>query len=79
MLIAEAPKDEKTERYFRRNYEVVRSVFNEDFEIGENIQRGLNSGANVNFVFGKNECALHYGQTAITDAIEGRLSVPLAP
>ena len=40
MLIAEPPKDEKAERFWRRNYDVVRAVFNEDFEIGENIQKG---------------------------------------
>lgn len=76
MLIAQAPENEKAERYWRRNYDVVRAVFNEDFEIGENIQKGLDSGANTTFVFGRNECALHYGQTAITDALEGRLKVP---
>jgi phenylpropionate dioxygenase-like ring-hydroxylating dioxygenase large terminal subunit len=73
MLIPEAPQSEKAERYWRKNYEVVREVFNEDFEIGESIQKGLDSGANESFLFGKYECCLHYSQTAITDALEGRL------
>lgn len=73
MLIAQPPQSDKAERYFRANYDVVRAVFNEDFEIGENIQKGLDSGANLSFVFGRNECGLHFGQSAITDALEGRL------
>jgi len=75
MLIAEAPQTEKSERYWSKNYDLIRVVFNEDFEIGENIQKGINAGANESFVFGKNECTLHYGQNAIDDALAGRLSV----
>jgi len=52
MLIAEAPKTEKAERYWQKNYDLIRIVFNEDFEIGEGIQKGFASGANENFTFG---------------------------
>lgn len=75
MLIPEAPKTEKAERHWQRNYDVVRTVFNEDFEIGENIQKGLSAGANNEFLFGRYEIGLHLGTKAIADALEGRLTV----
>ncbi len=73
MLIDEAPKTEKAERYWQKNYDLIRVVFNEDFEIGEGIQKGLGTGANQHFVFGKYECGLHFGQQSIDDALAGRI------
>lgn len=75
MLIPEAPSSEKAEKYWQKNYKIIRVVFDEDFVIGEGIQKGLNSGANSNFVFGNYECGLHFGQNAIDDALAGRLTV----
>lgn len=71
--LAEAPKTDKAQRYWEKNYEVIRTVFNEDFEIGENIQKGLNTGANTEFLFGRYEIGLHLGTRAIHDALAGRL------
>jgi phenylpropionate dioxygenase-like ring-hydroxylating dioxygenase large terminal subunit len=73
MLIAEAPKTEKAERYWQKNYDLIRVVFGEDFEIGEGIQKGLDAGANQHFVFGKYEVGLQFGQQAIDDAIAGKI------
>ncbi len=75
MLIPEAPVTEKAEKYWAKNYKIIRTVFDEDFVIGENIQKGLNTGANRNFLFGRYEIGLHLGQTAIDDALAGRLAV----
>lgn len=75
MLIPEAPKTEKAERYWQKNHDLIRIVFNEDFVIGEGIQKGLETGANRNFVFGKFECGLHFGQKAIDDALSGKLAL----
>lgn len=77
MLIAEAPATEKAERYWQKNYDLIRIVFNEDFVIGEGIQKGLDAGANENFVFGKYECGLHLGQQAIDEALSGTLVAPV--
>lgn len=74
MLIPEVAKSEKAERYWEKNYEVVRAVFNEDFAIGEGIQKGFEANANENFVFGRYEAGLHLGQKAIEDALAGRLA-----
>ena len=75
MLIDKPPATEKAERYWQKNYDLIRVVFDEDFVIGEGIQKGLATGANENFVFGKYECGLHFGQQAIDEALEGRIAV----
>lgn len=75
MLIPEPPQSEKAERYWRKNHDLIRVVFDEDFVIGEGIQKGLETGANQSFVFGKYECGLHFGQKAIDDALAGRIAV----
>jgi phenylpropionate dioxygenase-like ring-hydroxylating dioxygenase large terminal subunit len=75
MLIPEAPKTEKSERYWEKNYDVIRTVFDEDFKIGASIQKGLNTGANTEVLFGRYEVGLHLGTKAIHDALAGRLSV----
>ena len=76
MLVPEAPATEKAERYWEANYNVVRRVFDEDFAIGEGIQRNFATGANESFVFGTYECGLHFGQKAIDDALEGKIAAP---
>ncbi|CUH80583.1 aromatic ring-hydroxylating oxygenase subunit alpha [Tropicibacter naphthalenivorans] len=75
MLIAEEPKTEKAERYFTKNYDLIRVVFEEDFVIGEGIQKGLETGANSDFLFGKFECGLQFGQKAIDAALRGEITV----
>lgn len=75
MLTPEEPKSEKAIRYYNKNYDMIRVVFEEDFVIGEGIQKGLSSGANTQFVFGKYECGLQFGQNAIDAALEGKIAV----
>ena len=77
MLIPEPAQTAKAERYWAANYEVVRTVFDEDFAIGEGIQQGFAAGVNDNFLFGRYEAGLHMGQKAILDALEGKLKVPM--
>jgi hypothetical protein len=74
ILIPEAPKTEKAERYWQKSYDVIRTVFSEDFEIGENLKKGLKTGANTEFLFGRFEIGLDLGTKAIQDALAGRLT-----
>ncbi len=76
MLVPDASQTNKGERYWQANHDVVRVVFDEDFTIGEGIQKGLSSGANDHFVFGTFECGLHFGQTSINAAIAGEIVPP---
>lgn len=75
MLTPEEPKTEKAIRYYEKNYDLIRIVFDEDFDIGEGIQQCLNSGANTEFLFGKYECGLQFGQKAIDAALRGEIAV----
>jgi len=73
MLIPEAANTEKAQKYWEANYNVVRTVFDEDFAIGEGIQQGFAAGVNTNFTFGRFEAGLQLGQKAIEDALTGKL------
>lgn len=73
MLLAEPPATEKAERHWKTNFDVIRTVFEEDFTIGEGIQRGLATSANDHFTFGKFECGLHFGSKSIDAALAGDL------
>jgi len=77
MLIPEPAQSDKAQAYWQANYDVVRTVFDEDFEIGEGIQQGFAAGVNQNFMFGRYEAGLHLGQKAINDALSGTLKAPL--
>ncbi len=74
MLVPEQPVNEKTKKYWEANFNVVRAVFDEDFAIGENIQKGFTAGVNKHFVFGRYEAGLQLGQKAINDALVGKLA-----
>ncbi len=76
MLVPDDQTTEKANRYWQKNYDVVRVVFDEDFAIGEGIQKGFAAGANDDVVFGKYEIGLHYGQKAIDAALAGDIEVP---
>jgi phenylpropionate dioxygenase-like ring-hydroxylating dioxygenase large terminal subunit len=58
MLLGEKPETEKALAYWKANDDILRNATEEDFAMGESIQRGLGSGANESFVFGAFEHAL---------------------
>jgi hypothetical protein len=76
MLVPQDQMDEKAQRHWQSNYEVVRTVFGEDFAIGEGIQQGLATGVNKHFTIGKYETGIHLAERAIDDALQGRLVCP---
>ena len=56
MLIPEKPTTEKTEAHWRRSFELIDTLFNsEDLVVCEQIQRGLQSGANDALIIGRLE------------------------
>jgi len=73
MLIPEAPASDKAEKYWKANYDVLRVVFNEDFSIGETIQKSFASGANDSFIIGRCENTIQFAQQTVADALAGRL------
>jgi phenylpropionate dioxygenase-like ring-hydroxylating dioxygenase large terminal subunit len=62
---------DKARRHWDRNLELVLHVVeNEDFPVGEGIQKGFSSQAQTHTVFGRNEPALTHYHRAITAALE---------
>lgn len=58
MLVPEEPVSEKARAYWDANNEILLDAIDEDFTMGESIQRGLSSGANRQITFGAFEHAL---------------------
>lgn len=62
-LIPELPSTDKARAYWDANNAILYGAIDEDFAMGESIQRGLASGANRELVFGSFEHALaHFHQ-----------------
>ena len=60
---------DKARQHWQRNLDLVLHVVeNEDFPLGEGIQRSFSSGAQSQIVFGLNEAALSHFHAAITAA-----------
>lgn len=60
MLVPEPVVSEKAQRYWDANNEILLGAIDEDFAMGESIQRGLASGANRQITFGAFEHALSH-------------------
>lgn len=58
MLVPEEPVSEKARAYWDANNEILLDAIDEDFTMGESIQRGIASGANREMTFGAFEHAL---------------------
>ena len=55
----EAPATDKARAYWQKNYDLaIRTVQDEDFALGEKMQRGFMSGLQAEVVYGRNEPAL---------------------
>ncbi|NNL85746.1 MAG: Rieske 2Fe-2S domain-containing protein [Myxococcales bacterium] len=66
----EPTKTESAKRHWDRNMDLlVRTVLEEDFPVGEEIQRGFYSGAQDHVVYGRNEPALAHFHAAVRQAL----------
>ncbi len=55
----EPPVTDKARNYWRKNYDLaIRTVLEEDFALGEKMQRGFMSGVQDEVIYGRNEPAL---------------------
>jgi phenylpropionate dioxygenase-like ring-hydroxylating dioxygenase large terminal subunit len=59
-LVPEAPMTEKARAYWDKNNAILYGAVDEDFAMGESIQRGVHAGAYVDYAFGSYEHALAY-------------------
>jgi phenylpropionate dioxygenase-like ring-hydroxylating dioxygenase large terminal subunit len=69
LLVPETPTTDRARRYWDANDEILHRAIEEDFTMGESIQRGLASGANESLVLGRFEHALGYFHEFVADAI----------
>ncbi len=61
---------ESARRHWDRNMDLlIRTVVDEDFPIGEEIQRGFYSGAQEHVLYGRNEPALAHFHARVTEAV----------
>jgi len=64
LYVPEPPATDKARTYWQKNYDLaIRTVLDEDFALGEKMQRGFMSGLQAEVVYGRNEPALiHFHQ-----------------
>lgn len=68
-MVPETPQTEKATQYWEANYNVVRAMFDEDFQIVEGIQKGFAAGVNDHFVIGRFETSIQFSQKTIEAAL----------
>ncbi len=67
----EPAETEKTKQYWKKNLDLVVGVVEEeDFPVGETIQRGFHSQAQSHITFGTNEPALTHFHRCLTQAVQ---------
>ncbi len=64
LYVPEPPATDKARGYWKKNYDLaIKTVLDEDFALGERMQRGFMSGLQAEVVYGRNEPALiHFHQ-----------------
>jgi len=68
--VPEAPKDERAVAYWDKNVDLfLRTVNDEDFKIGEGIQRGFASGVQTHVTYGRYEVPLQYYHQSLARAL----------
>jgi phenylpropionate dioxygenase-like ring-hydroxylating dioxygenase large terminal subunit len=68
--VPEPPTSEKALRHWEKNVDLfVRTVVDEDFALGEGIQRGFASGAQTHLTYGRYEVPLHHYHRALREAL----------
>lgn len=76
ILIPERAQSDKARRYWKANADVLYHATDEDFAMGESIQRGLASGANRELVLGSFEHSLAHFHRQITELATRLLPAP---
>lgn len=69
-LVPEPPATDKARAYWDANDAILYGAVEEDFAMGESIQRGLASGANTDLVFGAFEHALDHFHAAVDRVVD---------
>lgn len=68
-LLPTKPETEKATNYWQKNIDILTNATEEDFWMGEAIQKGLNSGVNEYFTYARYEQSLKYFHEALSKAL----------
>ena len=68
-LLPAKPETEKAVNYWQKNIDILTNATEEDFWMGEAIQKGLESGANKCFTYGRYEQSLMYFHNSLTQEL----------
>lgn len=70
MYLPELPADEEQKQFFDEYFQMINDVVvNEDYALGQEIQRGLSSGINRKVIIGRNEPGVQNMHLQIEDAL----------
>lgn len=68
-LLPSAPENEKQERFWHKNVEILLSAVREDLALGASIQQGIRAGANTHFRHARYEQGLGYFHESLNAAL----------
>lgn len=66
------PMSDKDKSLWQLNHDITVKTLDEDFLLAESIQKGIRSGANKEFLFGRSEGALHMLHESIENMLESK-------
>ncbi len=72
VYVPEAPASGEARKYWETNQAMLLGAIDEDFVIGEGMQRGYRSGAQENLTYGRYEHAIGYFHQSVNRALDAR-------
>jgi len=72
VFVPEAPASDKARKYWEKNQAMLLGAIDEDFIIGEGMQRGYRSGAQENLTYGRYEQAIGYFHQSVNRVLDAR-------
>jgi phenylpropionate dioxygenase-like ring-hydroxylating dioxygenase large terminal subunit len=72
VYIPEPPKSDKAIQYWEKNQHMLLGAIDEDFVIGEGMQRGYRSGAQDHLTYGRYEHAIGYFHESVNRVLNAR-------
>jgi phenylpropionate dioxygenase-like ring-hydroxylating dioxygenase large terminal subunit len=72
VYVPQAPDSGKARKYWEKNHAMLLGAIDEDFVIGESMQRGYRSGAQENLTYGRYEQAIGYFHQSVNRVLDAR-------
>ena len=79
VYVPEAPASDKARAYWEKNQAMLLGAIDEDFVIGESMQRGYRSGAQENLTYGRYEHAIGYFHESLNRVLDARNDKEITP